>query len=80
LLTSTDHEILDGASLLDFTLIKSKGMKLGDIVHVNGDTNLWRSRRIGVSGQESEEDSVGTIEELLYGVGMDVTSDHVPNE
>jgi hypothetical protein len=80
LLTPANEEVIDGASLLDLTLVESKDMELCNIVHVDGHANLWRSRRVGVSCQESKENGVGAIEELLDCVGVDVASDHVPKK
>ena len=44
---------------------------------MNGDANLWRCSRVGVSGQEFEEHGIGTVVELLWGICVDIVSEDV---
>lgn len=52
-------------------------MELRDVIHVDGNANLWRRSRVGVSGQEAKEDGIGAIVELLWRVRVDVASENV---
>ena len=55
-------------------------MELRDVVHMDGDADLGRRGWVGVSGQEAEEDGVGTVVELFWSVCVDVASEDVPEE
>jgi hypothetical protein len=45
--------------------------------HVDGDANIRRRGRVGVSSQEAEKNGIGTVVELLWSVCMDVASENV---
>lgn len=76
-LTSAEEEVLNRLALGDLVLIESKNMEPRDIIYVDGNANLGRRSRVGVSGQEAEEDSVGTVVELLWRVCVDVASENI---
>jgi hypothetical protein len=59
-------------------LVESKDMEPRDIVHVDGNANLGRRGRVGVSGQKAEEDGVGAVNKLLWRVRVDITSENIP--
>jgi hypothetical protein len=77
-LTSAEEEVLDRLGLGDLVLVESQDMELRDVVHMDGNANLWRRSWVGASGQEAEEDGIGAVDKLLWCVCMDVTPENVP--
>lgn len=53
-------------------------MNLGNVVDVDGHSNVWRSIRVGVAGEKREEGGVGAFEELCGRVGEEVSPDDIP--
>ena len=85
---------LDSPSLSDLALLRKKfwtGFILVSLFwsiartwshetssHVDGDANIRRRGRVGVSSQEAEKNGIGTVVELLWSVCMDGASETVP--